>query len=580
MDIPTKKHIMKQDNHSAIALLKVLFLFLLLVLFYNNLKAQPPGFSFCKQITINSSQVQGANDFPDFPVLLNITDPDLATVSNGGHITDSITVDVVFTYNGSILNHEVEKYDRSGELIVWVRVPTLFANSNTILNMCYGNCDGTSSGNDVFKNTEYKSVLHLSKLDDSSLNGNSGSSQGGMNSSNSLPGVINNAISFDEIDDAIVIPDFDYTQNNGFSTSFWFNVSDNTGTSYQYMYSHGTFATFESLNIYIPEDNVGIAGYPQTLKTVFQDLDDGTNFDSLDISNVVTGGWHYYVITVDALGDAKVYLDGALSRNLSFQGGDAFDPTTDIYLGGRSDSHSQRYFGGALDEFRLMNTSRSADLIQTEYNNQANNSSFFSIGPEIPTGVTNFLCPKTVLPVTLLEFNAILNGNDVDLNWITSSQINNEFFTLEKSRDARKFIPFAIINGAGNSNSILNYYEKDYDVEDGITYYRLKQTDFNGDYTYSNIIPVNKSNQPNSFYVYPNPSNGKELNLKINELNDDEVLIIIRDNQGKECYSKLIKTNSDINEYKILPQYKLREGMYHILGTSSNQIYNDKIIVK
>ncbi len=101
------------------------------------------------------------------------------------------------------------------------------------------------------------------------------------------------------------------------------------------------------------------------------------------------------------------------------------------------------------------------------------------------------------LPIELLSFSAELEEEYVNINWITASEINNDFFTIEKSRDANHWEAIANINGAGNSNQALEYNYKDYDITDGIWYYRLKQTDFDGQYKYFSpvaveIFPANK----------------------------------------------------------------------------------------
>lgn len=558
----------------------LLFLFLLVGL---TLKAQPSGFSFCKTITINENQVEGPNDFIDFPVMFHINDAEFATVARGGHITDSINLDIVFTYNNQILAHEVESYEPTGDLIVWVKVPTLFANTNTVLNTCYGNCNDPVSPEDVFKAPDYQSVLHLSSdpsstLIDSSPNGNSGFSQGGMNITNSVPGQISNAISFDEIDDAIRINDFDYTVNNGFSLSFWFNVNENSGSDYQYLFSHGSWATNHSLSIYIPETNVGLVGYPDILKTVFMDANDALTYDNLDAGNYVDGNWHYYVFNLSTTGNPTIYIDGVKVANVTFKGGDNFNPNTDIFIAGRSDGNSQRHFGGLIDEFRLMSISRDTNLIRTEYNNQGNNPAFFTIGPESPTGIENFVCP-TPLPIELINFTATLNEDIVELDWVTAAEINNDFFTLEKSIDTQNFEAFMFVNGAGNSNQLIKYSEIDYRVQEGITYYRLKQTDYNGESTFSNIVTINKTDFNNNILIYPNPTNGESFNIKIENELEENLILSIQDITGKVCYSTYLTFDNN-NSFIITPNRDLSDGVYYLSLTSGKNIYGGKLIIK
>ena len=84
------------------------------------------------------------------------------------------------------------------------------------------------------------------------------------------------------------------------------------------------------------------------------------------------------------------------------------------------------------------------------------------------------------LPIELLSFNAVLENRIVKLTWKTASETNNDFFTLEKSKDGISWESFKTVDGAGSSSSILNYEDYDQNPYSGVSYYRLKQTDFNG----------------------------------------------------------------------------------------------------
>ncbi|NTW33943.1 MAG: hypothetical protein HGB12_15230 [Bacteroidetes bacterium] len=97
---------------------------------------------------------------------------------------------------------------------------------------------------------------------------------------------------------------------------------------------------------------------------------------------------------------------------------------------------------------------------------------------------------NTLLPVELLEFNANAVCGEIELDWITASETNNDFFTIERSVDAVTFSIVGYMNGAGNSNEIIRYSYTDKNPIPGISYYRLKQTDFDGKFTFSPIVAV------------------------------------------------------------------------------------------
>lgn len=120
------------------------------------------------------------------------------------------------------------------------------------------------------------------------------------------------------------------------------------------------------------------------------------------------------------------------------------------------------------------------------------------------------------LPVELLNFNATpLENRTVQLDWSTYTEMNNDYFTIEKSIDGNDWIPFQNVQGAGNSIEIINYQYFDYNPFDGTSYYRLKQTDFDGNFTYS-IVRVVNFNVNTTFLVYPNPTSGK-ITIKASE---------------------------------------------------------------
>jgi hypothetical protein len=100
------------------------------------------------------------------------------------------------------------------------------------------------------------------------------------------------------------------------------------------------------------------------------------------------------------------------------------------------------------------------------------------------------LADPVSLPIELLYFQAEVNERYNHLTWSTASEDNNDYFNIEKTQDGVVFYNIATINGAGNS-STQNYYEyDDYELKNNITYYRLKQTDYDGKFKYHDMISV------------------------------------------------------------------------------------------
>ncbi len=110
-----------------------------------------------------------------------------------------------------------------------------------------------------------------------------------------------------------------------------------------------------------------------------------------------------------------------------------------------------------------------------------------------------------VLPVKLIDFQVKVNdSNKVDIFWSTATEINNDFFIVERSIDGVSFEKFAIVDGTGNSTTTQYYETSDPNPYAGINYYRLKQVDFDGTTTYS-AIRTATINIDGLLQLYPNP---------------------------------------------------------------------------
>lgn len=115
------------------------------------------------------------------------------------------------------------------------------------------------------------------------------------------------------------------------------------------------------------------------------------------------------------------------------------------------------------------------------------------------------------LPIELISFDARTSGADVVLTWETATEENNDYFTLERSYNGVNFQTLSTIAGAGNSNKVLSYRCEDKYPLQGRSYYRLKQTDFNGQFSYSEVVSVLVENHTAlQIKVYPNPLTSSE----------------------------------------------------------------------
>jgi hypothetical protein len=176
------------------------------------------------------------------------------------------------------------------------------------------------------------------------------------------------------------------------------------------------------------------------------------------------------------------------------------------------------------------------------------------------------------LPIELLWFNAECEGSNITLKWATASETNNDFFTIERSFDCINFDIVGTIAGAGNSRQTLHYSFTDAKTFNGIVYYRLKQTDFDGQFEYSNIISANCNDKPlQEIEIYPNPISN-ELNIEATG-NNGVVNFKIINSTGAVVYK------SSFIQKTTIQTSKLDTGLY-IIKFESGNIFEFKKVIK
>jgi hypothetical protein len=167
--------------------------------------------------------------------------------------------------------------------------------------------------------------------------------------------------------------------------------------------------------------------------------------------------------------------------------------------------------------------------------------------------------------VELLSFNATLNNRKVDLTWQTASEHNNDFFTVERSADGFNFEPVLYKDGAGNSNELLSYTIQDVQPLEGVSYYRLKQTDLDGAFEFSDIKIVDMESNSNVM-IYPNPSNGI-VNFKSNK---EIINLTISTAEGKVLLNE-VKSS----EFRL----ELPIGVYYATFEIEGTLYSKKLVI-
>lgn len=149
------------------------------------------------------------------------------------------------------------------------------------------------------------------------------------------------------------------------------------------------------------------------------------------------------------------------------------------------------------------------------------------------------LCQNCSLPIELISFSASPDNNIVYLDWETASETDNDYFTIERSSNGQDWIAITEVDGAGNSSASIEYHEQDRSPLWGVSYYRLKQTDFNGDFTYSDpvVVDLDGNMTGESLTVFPNPvTQGNDLTVFLPQESESPAKVVITAMDGKIIY--------------------------------------------
>ena len=190
------------------------------------------------------------------------------------------------------------------------------------------------------------------------------------------------------------------------------------------------------------------------------------------------------------------------------------------------------------------------------------------------------------LPVELLTFAVEQKTNgDKRISWLTASEINSDYFVVERSVDGINFLRIGEKKAAGYSTQIIEYYFIDQSETNGTRYYRLKQVDMDGSFTYSRVISIDAHDftlKHFSFGLFPNPNNGQKIvifNTTPTEKNS-KIDLNITGIQGQILYSEIIWSDEDGNFKHELNNINWNPGTYFVSGTdNSNTQYTQKLII-
>lgn len=185
--------------------------------------------------------------------------------------------------------------------------------------------------------------------------------------------------------------------------------------------------------------------------------------------------------------------------------------------------------------------------------------------------------PSNILPVTFSSLSARDLGGKVAIDWSTASESGNEYFEVEHSNRLGGFVALGRIEGAGESQQLLSYdFIHDNPVR-GTNYYRIKQVDFEGTFSYSGIVPITVAvTQAAKVNIFPNPSTGF-FNLNVGSGWDvDNVSVSVMNTVGR----RVMEWNQDVVATRQVVTTDLAAGIYLVRVEGGKRSTTQRLIVK
>jgi hypothetical protein len=194
---------------------------------------------------------------------------------------------------------------------------------------------------------------------------------------------------------------------------------------------------------------------------------------------------------------------------------------------------------------------------------------------------------ETAQPVELISFIAEAQEQSVQLAWETALEINNDYFEVRRSVDGINFKKIGEVAGNGNTNEEIRYEFVDQMPVSGVSYYQLKQVDFNGDYEHSDKISVEWINEGfvQGFVevnLYPNPAPQGQAKLKVTGLRPHSTVTFkLLDMFGKPHMQQVVETDQLSQQgYMIQPRARLAAGVYVVSVQQGNEVHQKTMIVR
>jgi hypothetical protein len=351
------------------------------------------GYSGYRLFSVDHTKV-GAADSTNFPVLLSGTFAEFSTIANGGKVKNTVNcgiysitcpADLIFTSDAfcqtPLAGWEFEEYtSTTGQMIVWVIVPTLSHTVNTAIYACVGNSavtafQGGVTGAAYDANT--KVVYHLQAQGDSSSGGHNLTP---INNPTQTTGQIYGAASFNGINQTAEASAFSWTGTSPVTVSFW-NYVASSDVQVSFAFTVGNTSAGNNARF--------CASVPWSDSNLYWDYGWGSNGNTGRVATSYASyldAWTDVTLVSTGSGGTfqAIYLNGQLAASTATSLSSV--EVGDLYIAGYPNAtyYGPPYEKGKIDEFRIANVVRSASWILAEYNNQLSPPTFAAAGAFVP----------------------------------------------------------------------------------------------------------------------------------------------------------------------------------------------------
>ncbi|MGE0929370.1 T9SS type A sorting domain-containing protein [Peijinzhouia sedimentorum] len=192
------------------------------------------------------------------------------------------------------------------------------------------------------------------------------------------------------------------------------------------------------------------------------------------------------------------------------------------------------------------------------------------------------IIPNATQPIELISFDAKANGTVNEINWATATEKNNDYFSIERSADGINFNEIAKVTGAGDFTGRLDYKYTDLRPLNGTSYYRIRQTDYDGTFSIFQAIRVQRNDvEATAFKIVGNPSNGHKVIMQMNiEENAQTSTVKIFNNSGSMVAQKEINSRDLYNNEFILDGLNLSKGLHIVSFETAGKKYTERLMVR